>query len=355
MSSKKAHWIEVGSPVRSEAEQGIYSAAYTLSELTQRGVMAAERFGEFQNTTGLSDFYWRTYWSRGDIIAAGGRSEIIRKTDAVVIFLHGWDGSQAIWENLPAQLCAAETNILALAADVNGFGRSPFHSPENLDFDDCDPAADMRAIETWLHALGILGGQRHVPIVFVGHSMSGAALFYFRTKQWKQHRVGRCALAPALLMNDTLRKGFYRTLGVGIWAGQRLQLEALTETISPLIITQLISGSSKTVQKEHQRIFKSTHKSTLAHTFFAMGQAKQPSRSGGWGHFKVILGHNDRLVGLSPMLELLATLGFRSQQIRVVLGDHYFFSVGHHSRKLHSEGRQIAFEEIRDLVQQCHR
>lgn len=355
MSAKKSLWIEAGSPVRAEPEQGVYSATYTLNELSQRGIIPSDNTEYFHQTTYLKDFFWRAYWSRGDIIAAGGRGEFLHKTDAVVIFMHGWDGSEAIWENLPARLCADERNLLVLVPDVNGFGRSPFNTPEDMDFNECDPAADMSAVETWLEVLGILGGRRHVPIIFVGHSMSGAALFFFREGRWSQHTVGRCALAPALLMNDVLRKGFYSTLGVGIWAGARLLLEKFTETISPLIINQLIAGASKAVQAEHKRIFKQTHKSTLAHTFFAMGQATSPIHQGNWPRFKVLLGHNDRLVGLDPMLNLLVDLGFRSRQVRVVLGDHYFFSVGQHSRRLHSEGREITLEDIRELICQCRR
>ncbi len=355
MSTKKPSWIEVSSPVRSESEQGIYSATYTLEDLSDRGVIAPKKRKYFQRTTRLKDFFWRAYWGRGDIITAGGRGEFLRKADAVVVFMHGWDGSEVIWENLPARLCAAERNLLVLVPDVNGFGRSPFLTPDNLDFGECDPAADMHAVETWLEVLGILGGRRHVPVIFVGHSMSGAALFYFRQSRWSQHSVGRCAIAPALLMNDILRKGFFSTLGVSIWAGARLLLEKLTESISPLVISQLIAGASRAVQAEHKRIFKMTHKSTLAHTFYAMGQAKRPSHRGDWERFKVLLGHSDRLVGLEPMLKLLVDLGFRSQQVRVVLGDHYFFSVGQHSRRLHTEGREIALEEIRQLVDQCRR
>lgn len=355
MSAKKPTWIEISSAVRSEAEQGIYSAAYTLKNLSDRGVISTEKSEYFHRTTRLKDFFWRTYWSRGDLITAGGRSEFLRKTDAAVVFMHGWDGSEAIWENLPARLCAEERNLLVLAPDVNGFGRSPFLTPDKLDFRECDPAADMRAVETWLDVIGILGGRRHVPVIFIGHSMSGAALFYFREGRWSQHTIGRCAIAPALLMNDILRKGFFSTMGVSIWAGARLLLEKLTETISPLVINQLISGASKAVQAEHKRIFKMTHKSTLANTFYAMGQAKRPSHKGDWINFKVLLGHSDRLVGLDPMLKLLVDLGFRSRQVRVILGDHYFFSVGQHSRRLHTEGREIALEEIRDLVNQCRR
>ncbi len=355
MAAKKPSWIEVSSPVRSETEPGIYSAAYTLAELVDRGAMPTKKHKYFQRTTRLKDFFWRTYWSRGDIINAGGRGEFLRKNHAVVVFMHGWDGSEAIWENLPTSLCAADRNLLVLVPDVNGFGRTPFLTPDDLDFGECDPAADMHAVETWLEVLGILGGRRHVPIIFVGHSMSGAALFYFRERKWSQHTIGRCAIAPALLMNDILRKGFFSTLGVSIWAGARLLLEKFTESISPLVINQLIAGASKAVQDEHKRIFKVTHKSTLAHTFYAMGQAQRPSNRGNWERFRVLLGHSDRLVGLEPMLKLLVDLGFRSRQVRVVLGDHYFFSVGQRSRRLHSEGREIVLEEICELVNQCKR
>jgi len=355
MNRNKPKWIDVSSPVRSERESGVYSAAYHLSDLGNRGSISKEDIKKFLRATRLKDFYWRAYWSRGDIIAAGGRDSILNKVDAVVVFLHGWDGSEAIWENLPTRLCSAEANILVLVPDVNGFGRSPFVNPDKVHFNHCDPSAGMRMVERWLQALGILGGRRYIPIVFVGHSMSGAALFYFRDRRWSQHRVGRCALAPALLMNDLLRKGFYRTLGAGIWAGARLQLERFSEMVSPLVINQLISGASKAVQAEHERIFKLTDQATLASTFYAMGQAKSPTRKVNWERFKVLLGHSDRLVGLDPMLELLAELGFRSRQIRVVLGDHYFFSVGQHSRRLHSEGREIALEEIQRLVRECRR
>jgi hypothetical protein len=355
MATSKSNWIDVSSPVRSETETGIYSAAYRLSELAQRNSISSDEIVKFQRATQHKDFYWRAYWSRGEIIAAGGRSSILRKVAAVVVFLHGWDGSEAIWENLPARLCSSEANILVLVPDVNGFGRSPFANPDKVDFQHCDPRADMRTVENWLQTLGILGGRRHIPIVFVGHSMSGAALFYFRQGRWSQHTVGRCALAPALLMNDILRKGFYSTLGAGIWAGALLQLEKFSEMISPLLINQLISGASKAVQAEHKRIFKLTDQITLARTFFAMGQAKSPARQHNWDRFKVLLGHSDRLVGLDPMLELLDELGFRSRQIRVVLGDHYFFSVGRHSRRQHSEGREIALEEIQRLVRKCGR
>jgi hypothetical protein len=209
----------------------------------------------------------------------------------------------------------------------------------------------MQAIESWLKTIGVLGGRRHTPMVLIGHSMSGAALFYFNQRKWSSHKVGRVSLAPALLMNDVLRKGFYNTLGIGIWAGNVLSLNAVTNKLSPLVVDQLIAGASKHVQDVHARVFKGTAKATLANTFAAMGHAKTPVTSSGWENMKVLLGHSDRLVGLNPMLDLLVELGFGSRQVRVLLGDHYFFSVGRHSRALHAESREVAFEEICAMVE----
>ncbi|MBC8336168.1 MAG: alpha/beta hydrolase [Anaerolineales bacterium] len=351
----KKKWIDISSPVRSEAENSVYSASYTLRNLAEGGVIPEQQLKRFQKKTFLDDFYWRAYWRRGDLITAGGRAQLPQRVDAVVVFMHGWDGNGEIWENLPARVLGNEKNLLVLVPDVNGFYRSPFRHPDKISFQQCNPSSDMKAIELWLELIGVLGGRRYTPVVFAGHSMSGAALFYFNEKRWRQHPIGRVALAPALLMNDGLRKSFYRALGIGIYASQKLSLEQLSNSLSPKVINQLISGASKSVQATHEKVFKATAKETLANTFYAMGGAKLPVQNKKWQNFKVLLGHEDRLVGLTSMLDLLVELGIGSRQMRVVLGDHYFFSVGHHSRSLHQESREIALEEICDMVQACRR
>ena len=216
--------------------------------------------------------------------------KFLRQARAVIIFIHGWDGSGAIWENLPAHVCAAENDCLILVPDVNGFGGSPFAHPERLTPDQCSPQANMRALEKWLSTLKLLGSRREYPTVFVGHSMGGATLFYLNERLWSGRTVGRYAVAPALLLNDLTKKSFYRTLGAGIFAGNLLSLDKLQNQFAPFVINQLIAGASKAVQAEHKRIFKKTHKQTIARTFDAMGQAKKPSHGREWNRFRVILG-----------------------------------------------------------------
>jgi hypothetical protein len=72
-----------------------------------------------------------------------------------------------------------------------------------------------------------------------------------------------------------------------------------------------------------------------------------------WHHFRVVLGHKDRLVGVKPMLDLLEELGFASDQVRVVLGDHYLFSVSNQSRRLHLPNRKILIQEILAQHETC--
>jgi hypothetical protein len=54
-------------------------------------------------------------------------------------------------------------------------------------------------------------------------------------------------------------------------------------------------------------------------------------------------------------LDLLEQLGFASDQVRVVLGDHYLFSVSNQSRRLHGRNREIVVEKILARHEACRR
>ena len=347
-------WVEGCKTFRREAVEGIESSSFDLSTLADRGYLSQKAFLRFREATGLADFSWRMIYNRRSWGKSIDPRGMLRKAQGYVIFMHGWGGSNAIWENLPAMVCRRNSKLVSFTLDVNGFGGSSFIG-ELPEVSQCDPKASMRAVEQWIEVLKLRRQRGSSKIfTFVGHSMSGASLFYKDDKGWEEDEYALCAMAPALLANDVLRQGFYMTLGVGIGAGLQYEiLDKLKDRLASRIIEGLITGASKAVKREHVRIFARTPKGTLAQTFYAIGLAEGIPRKRNRRNFKVILGHKDPLVGLSPMLNLLEELGFSSENIRVILGDHYFFSVSRKTQKTHAEGREISVNEILELHAGC--
>lgn len=345
-------WAEAAKTQRKEKITGIVSATFDLRNLVKRGFLSEKTLDSFTGETGLRNFSWRMFHHERFFAKRTPRREVLKRAQGFIVFMHGWDGSGAVWEDLPAMVCHRSPRLVSFAPDINGFAGSPFE-PEIPDPSQCDPPACMRAVERWLDILKLKsrsGTKTRKPITFVGHSMGGAALFYKDERDWDEREYALCAIAPALLHNDFLRKGFYKALGVGIIAGiQFPMLDELKEMLAPWIIEELSPGASQVVKREHERVFDRTSKGTLAQTFYAMGEAGRRPRLGTWDNFKVILAHDDRLVGLSPMLSLLQELGLTAENIRVVLGDHYLFSIGRQTRKAHGTNREVVLQEILTL------
>jgi len=336
----------------------VVRAPYTLSSVVQEGLIKRRRAARFRDSTGLADFAWRVFWPT-EAIGRGRYAEAMARAQGFVVFIHGWDGSHAIWEQIPGWVCAANPRLVALAPDVNGFGGSPF-GDELPSVGSCDPSANMAAVQRWIDLLGLRSSQRATRrwriITLVGHSMGGASLFYLDESRWRRCEVARLAIAPALLINDGLRQSFYKTLGVGIWAGSTGDvLGGLKARLAPSIVQMLIGDASQAVKTEHVRLFNATPKGVLAQTFFAMGAVPSQVAPRRWRYFRVVMGHRDRLVGIKPILDLLEELRFASDQIRVVLGDHYLFSVSNQSRGLHIRNREIVVDEILGLHEACRR
>jgi pimeloyl-ACP methyl ester carboxylesterase len=351
---RRSEWAKGHRWTREHPIDGLLKASYRLSDLAEAGLVTEERASQFRETTRLADFFWKVTWS-----AEIGRNPVdaLSAARGRVILIHGWDGSHAIWESIPDRICHANPTLLVLAPDVNGFRGSPFlETPPPLTA--CDPAAVIQSVERWVDLLNLRSSSRaHVRyrvLIFVGHSMGGAATFYLSKSRWRPHEVGRLAIAPALLLNDLLRREFYKALGVGIWAGAATNtLDWLKKLLAPHIIEALIGKASQAVKREHLRVFMNTPRGAVAQTFYAMGAIPHRPPRRRWHHFRVILGHRDRLVGIEPMLLLLEELGFTSEDIRVVLGDHYLFSVSQQSRRLHSPNRDLLVEQILDLYEEC--
>jgi len=57
MAIKGKHWINIGSPMRAESEQGVYSATYTLADLAEKCSIDKDEFQKFRRANRQKDFY----------------------------------------------------------------------------------------------------------------------------------------------------------------------------------------------------------------------------------------------------------------------------------------------------------
>jgi pimeloyl-ACP methyl ester carboxylesterase len=333
------------------AHENVVTESFQLSNLAGKYSLAnAATLEEFQERTGLADLYWQAMYYQ----FPGQRknlAEALAEVEGFVFFMHGWDGSHRIWENLPLRLTAKHKRIACFNFDVNGFGLSPF-TCETPSADQCNPAALMATLEYWLKAVNLWPApyRRQKPFyLFVGHSMSGAATFYKDITHWQDESYGFYALAPALFCNDVQRQAFYRALGVGI----RLpSFTALKDALAPRLIDLLGAGASPAVKNEHLRIYNETSFGTIAQTLYVLGRATPPPQRSDWPRFKIALGHRDRMVGLNNMLDLLEELSFQPDQIRVYFGDHYFFSYGPGSPPSHHKNQETIFADLLAMCRQ---
>ena len=333
----------------------VQSAKLALSSLADQGLLTTRRLADFQDETGLADFAWRVSWNRTALAEVNEDfRSLLRRTQGFVIFLHGLSGSGEVWEHLPALACAANPRLIALVPDLNGFGDSPFLA-EVPAIEQCDPYAVMRVVTYWVEMLGLRSSararRRRKVITFVGHSMGGAALFYLQEQGWHENEFARCAVAPALLVDDELRQGFHRAFGVDLWANK--PADGLKSQLAPQVLENLLGAASETTRSEHRRIFASTPRGTLVQTLYAMGMTQRELRTKNWHNFRVILGHDDRVITVSPMLRLLEDLGLASNQVQVVRGGHFLFSVGDENRWAHWRNRELVLGEILFLHEVC--
>jgi hypothetical protein len=165
----------------------------------------------------------------------------------------------------------------------------------------------------------------------------------------------RLALAPALLLDDEVKKIFYTTLGIGINLVNRIHVfEIIERAIKPQVLDALTAGSSSYVRQLHADHYQKTARWTTASTFMAMGLLHNREIPRNWKSFRVVLGHRDPLVGLIPMMDMLSSIQFPAANMRVVAGTHYFFSIGPEAVYQHAENRELVVQDILELHERAY-
>jgi pimeloyl-ACP methyl ester carboxylesterase len=331
-------------------------AWYRLTDLVNRGFISANEGRGMLLDRGLVDFVWQMVWPEDFDTPDDQLEQRLRDAEGFAVFIHGWTGNHTIWEDLPGMVVKANRRLVALAVDHNGFGQSRFVD-DTPRLAECCPPSAMKTIERWVDVIRIRrqpGDPQPKVINFVGHSMGGAALFYLNPIRWRYGEETRCAIAPALLLNDAIHRTFYTTMGLGIGLVNRIRLfEPIEQLIKPGMIDVLCGGSDEFVKQAHSKQYSETPRGIISATFQAMGMLDNWEIARKWDLFRVVLGHKDALVGLVSMMDLLSSLEVPAANIRVVAGSHYMFSVGRETAFQHAQNRELVVEDVLNLHRQA--
>lgn len=351
-SSSSLEWVTGYTRREDGIVPNTYTAIYHLSRLMKKGYIPEEEGQAMLRESGLTDFSWQITWPEDYVTLDTEMVERVSATQGYVIFVHGWTGNHTIWEELPGMVVRANRRLVAIAVDHNGFGDSSFEDV-TPSLESCNPPSAMRTLERWVNLLKLRrqpGDPQRKVLNFVGHSMGGATLFYMNPLLWNDGEVTRCAVAPALLLEDDMHRAFYTTLGLGIGILQHVGFFKVFERLlKPTMINALCAGASDFVKEVHNIQYGKTARGITGATFMAMGQLSNWEIPRTWDFFRVILGHRDRLVGLVPMMDLLSKMEFPVANTHVVAGSHYFFSVGTespHNAYVHTQNRDLVVQDV---------
>lgn len=331
-------------------------ALYRMTDLMTRGALDTNLARAVLHDSLLMDMVWEVTWADDDGLPDLDLPHRFHDCDGYVIFMHGWTGNHAIWEDMPAIIVRANPRLIAISVDHNGFGESRF-VVETPELGQCCPPSAMAAVERLVGVLGIRrqpGETQRKVVNFVGHSMGGAALFYLNPTHYDVGEETRYAIAPALLLNDTSHRIFFNAMGLGIGIVDKLRIFApIEEIVQPRMVEAVCEGSSTFVKDTHNRQYNETPRGTTSATFRAMGLLQNWEIAHRWDLFRVMLGHKDSLVGLNPMIDMLSDMEVPAGHIRVVAGSHYMFSVGRDTVFQHAQNRDLAVQEILTLHEQA--
>jgi len=362
-------WVDAGEPTEVEKRRmvsGVRSWDYSLQLLHRKGLLSDETLAQIREETMLADFFWRMFFNRRLLKSVGGsKKQALIKAEAIVLFEHGWCGCADIWEDLCNLICQQNPGVVAMAIDVPGFFRSPFADDREIaDRFYTSKGMNWTLEEVLKVGLGFedeeLSGK---PQVTVAHSMRAAAQLGKKAETLTRKDRGFLLLAPALVSEDLVRSRLYQFLGLAsLGEISNLVRKFEDNVLARQIVERLVSGASEAVKEKHRQVFENTSKRTIGSTIAALSKEDRPWKGQEaeikYINMKVLLGIEDRLVGVAPTETLLLNLGFEPSQITRFQGDHYFFSVDTSDRESLGNlqqvvNRDLVVEEIETLLTQA--
>jgi len=320
----------------------VTTASFRLSHLARHHLLKSSTvFTHFQHQTGLADFFWEATYSQTPN-RPQNLAQALQQAHGLIIFLHGCNGSHDTWQDLPQQLVACYPQLVCLNPDINGFGQSPFIAdlPKSSH---SGMVGAMAAIEQWLHLLNLWPMPQRLTkpfYLFVGHSMGGGMLFYKNQPEWQNDVYGCYLMSPSMFQRDLTRKIFYQIVGK---ATLTPHVTPIKQLVAYLMVWLAMNDASHPVKQIHATY--DTTFGTLGATLYGIGKSP-PSPRTDWRQYKIVMGNRDVVVNPRKTLKFAEQLGFQSNQVRVMLGDHYFFSHDESSTSIHRHNRQMVVEDL---------
>jgi len=329
----------------------IITRPFLLSTLAQQNLLSrANGLTTFQQQTGLADFFWQTTYYNAEPTLPKSLADLCKTAEGFVIFLHGWDGNHRIWEDMPLRLVERNPQLVCFNADVNGFGQTPFIN-RNPKLEQASLPSAMVAVEQWLKLIGVWSNHTRATqpyFIFVGHSMGAGMIFYLDELAWQQTTYGCYIMAPGMFYGNLPRKILYKIVATA--TRDLPYITPLKNLAARLVIFIAMNKASRIAKFEHANTFYQTTFKTLGDTLDGIGASPKPMRKD-WSNYRIALGHHDLLVRLSPTIRMLQRLGLNADQIRILIGDHYFFSYDNQSPISHKYNRQIIIDELIEFAQ----
>jgi pimeloyl-ACP methyl ester carboxylesterase len=310
---------------------------YRASELTAvgrtRGALA-----ELLATSGLAELGFSIYGCTTRLGAMTDPASMARAAE-VVILMHGFGATRAIWQPVAAAVCRDNAEAVVLVPDVPAFGESLFAGQPTAA--QVSPAALVRVVEGLRQALGL--GQ--IPAVVLGSSMAALGLMCLRDVDLGA-LVSRIALNPIVPAFDgRLRRAlllaalFERVLGR--WPALRNRMAGFF-TARELARTNISLEMRATFLQGCLRVPAAVSACLWAGVARAVLPAERPRR------LSVMATFDDHVFRRSALLRATASLGLAEAQIRSLANG------GHHPHIESAEHPEWTARNLAEIVHEIN-
>jgi hypothetical protein len=312
-------------------------ADYRASELAGAGLIG-NALSELLATTGLAELGFSVYGCTTRLGAMTSPAALARAAE-VVVLMHGFGATRAIWHAVAAAVCRDNAEAVVLVPDVPSFGESLFATPPTAA--QTAPAALVRMIDGLRHALG-LGG---IPTVVLGSSMAGLGLMCLRDADLGA-LVTRIALNPlvpafdARLRRSLLLAAFLERV-LGRWPALRNRMarfftarELARTNISTDMRAAFLEGCLRVPAAVSARLWAGVARAVLPN--------ERQSR------LSIIATFDDHVFRRAALLRATASLGLTEAQIRSLANG------GHHPHIESAEHPEWTARNLAEIVHEIN-